>query len=409
MLSNFTRMLSSGARELIRPKNFLHAIYGCLRIVVEKIINNTASLDAGYVPAGRCGMFTVSVPITSVTNSANVAGVDGILAGSASDASYAGAVNEDEWFISGLPKKIVLLGKSADDRNCLLAGSDFQETTDGYIFSKNPLNYGTIRTTGSAAYVSFLCLGGEYQPIFPPELSISYSGVSNICTKTMVDSIRAAANSSGVTQGKVNAQVSGRNFSPTDSTLLATWEEGGTKIGRTEDMLLFANPRDAIRDVGSTIPAGHSLTDKSETEVTPVAGATDVSGICTTLSNLTLPINGVGTTISYVETGSITLAKSEKGTHEWVIFSKDGEPSCSSLFHFGMSCATLNYRIINSNMRCCIIDRGANKPLAIVGGPPECGDRAVAIAHASTDDRVVCGVTFIQSKNTVSTNSLFLL
>lgn len=265
MPSYLSSLLPSAVHTWFHPKPLIEAINGCLRSVSACFggMSNISSTE--YLPFGRGSEGSVAIPIDYIKDNAKHYACRSI---TASDSVIAGKTNEtsNKWRVLGLPQNIVVLGKSPDDPECLLVGVDFQETSEGYIFSTNPMTAGTVSTFGDIPKISFYYFGGAPKVRdFPQFIGTRYS----VTTKTadeLVTAVKTSATAVNGSGGLINSAMSGRFCCISPGNLDAVWSEGGVTVGCVGEQLIYANNDDDVKNVGQFLNIGDTLSDLTETK-----------------------------------------------------------------------------------------------------------------------------------------------
>ena len=222
MLKLFRQTLSSGSLRWVRPRRLVEAVYNSCRIVAEKFNGRSGITNTTYDSTCIRPMYkVVSVSLSNVHKSTLVAGIDAV-----SESDTAG--NDTNFFVIGLPKGVVAVGKAPDAEMGVLY-KDFAAHGDGYIFKHNPEYFGVVDNRTGESAIHFCCVGGEASVKDQPQFKAIYNNTSSSLVINTVDAVTDSALClAGVSNVPVNAAAGVSTIVGNIGVIRNEWREGDT-------------------------------------------------------------------------------------------------------------------------------------------------------------------------------------
>lgn len=254
MLKLFRQTLSSGVLRWVRPRKLVEAVYNSCRIVAEKFNGSSGITNTTYDSTCIRPMYKiVSVPLGNIHKSTLVAGIDAV---SGSDK----AGNDTNFFVFGLPKGVVAVGKAPDAEMGVLY-KDFVVHGDGYIFKSNPEHLGVVDNRTGEPTIHFCCVGGEASVKDQPQFKAIYNNTRSSLVINAVDAVTDSALClAGVSNVPVNATAGVSTIVGNMREISTAWSEGDTnyiEVGGS----IYQCPREfrisvdsSVEEVGNGVP-----------------------------------------------------------------------------------------------------------------------------------------------------------
>lgn len=276
MISSHNSLLSSGIVKWLHPKPLIDAINGCVRVTSSCFSGCDYLTAQEYKPHGRAKEGHISIKLSNIKKAYKYCAASDIVAGSE---IKAGECEHSLWRVYGLPRGLVLIGKSPDSLDCLLSGVDFFYSRGHHIFKVNPLTVGTLTTRYNEGIVNFFYLGGSPAVVDFPQFNFTKHSVQTSGSDRLVRMVKSGGVAVSGGTGLLSSACTGRFTATEAGKLDRVWEEGGCKIGVVSNSLIYADKDEKTKSLGDELKPGDGLIQDAQSIGEVVISGTDVTWV----------------------------------------------------------------------------------------------------------------------------------